>query len=69
MDLVKWQPTLVLLLGKSHGQRILVGYSPQGRKESDTTWATSLHFNYLEDTVSVLQEAKHSVTAAQQFHS
>ena len=23
----KWQPTLVLLPGKSHGQRILVGYS------------------------------------------
>ena len=27
----------VFLLGKSHGQRSLVGYSPQGRKESDTT--------------------------------
>ena len=33
----KWQPTPVLLLGKSHGQRSMVGYSPQGRKESDTT--------------------------------
>ena len=33
----KWQPTLVLLPGKSHGQRSLVGYSPWGRKESDTT--------------------------------
>ena len=32
-----WQPTPVLLLGKSHGQRSLVGYSPRGRKESDTT--------------------------------
>ena len=27
----------VLLPGKSHGQRSLVGYSPWGRKESDTT--------------------------------
>jgi len=27
----------VLLPGKSHGQRILVGYSPWGCKESDTT--------------------------------
>ena len=27
---------LVILLGKSHGQRNLVGYSPWGRKESDT---------------------------------
>jgi len=25
------------LLGKSHGQRSLVGCSPQGHKESDTT--------------------------------
>ena len=30
-------PTLVLLPGKSHGQRSLVGYSPWGHKESDTT--------------------------------
>ena len=33
----KWQPTLVFLPGKSHGQRGLVGYSPWGCKESDTT--------------------------------
>ena len=33
----KWQPTPVLLPGKSHGRRSLVGYNPWGRKESDTT--------------------------------
>ena len=33
----KWQSTPVLLPGKSHGQRSLVGYSPWGHKESDTT--------------------------------
>ena len=33
----KWQPIPVFLPGKSHGQRSLVGYSPWGRKESDTT--------------------------------
>ena len=33
----KWQPPPVLLPGKSHGQSILVGYSPWGCKESDTT--------------------------------
>ena len=33
----KWQPTPVLLPGKFHGWRSLVGYSPWGRKESDTT--------------------------------
>ena len=38
----KWQPTPVLLPGKSHGPRSLVGYSPWGRKESDTT--EQLHF-------------------------
>ena len=31
----KSQPTPVFLLGKSHGQRSLVGYSPWGDKESD----------------------------------
>ena len=33
----KWQPTPVLLPGKSHGWRSLLGYSPWGRKELDTT--------------------------------
>ena len=33
----KWQPTLVFLPGKFHGQRSLVGYSPWGHKESDMT--------------------------------
>ena len=28
----KWQPTLVFLPGKFHGQRSLAGYSPQGHK-------------------------------------
>ena len=35
-----WQPTPVFLPGESHGQRSLVGYTPQGYKESDTTEAT-----------------------------
>ena len=30
----KWQPTPVLLPGKSHGQRSLVGYSPWSREGS-----------------------------------
>ena len=36
----KWQPTPVFLPGKSHGWRSLVGCSPWGRTESDTTEAT-----------------------------
>ena len=40
----QWQPTVVLLSGKSHGQRSLVGCSPWGCSESDTTeW---LHFQF-----------------------
>ena len=35
-----WQPTPVFLPGESHCQRSLAGYSPWGRKESDTTEAT-----------------------------
>ena len=37
----KWQPTPVFLPEKSHELRSLVGYSPWGRKESDT--AERLH--------------------------
>ena len=33
----KWQPSPVFLPGESHEWRSLVGYSPRGRKESDTT--------------------------------
>ena len=32
-----WQPTPVFLPGESHGPRSLVGYSPWGRKQSETT--------------------------------
>ena len=34
-----WQPTSVFLSGEAHGQRSLVGYSPQGRKELAMTEA------------------------------
>ena len=36
----QWQPTPVLLPGKSHGQGSLVGCSPWGYEESDTTEVT-----------------------------
>ena len=42
----EWQPALVVLPGKSHGQRILAGYSPQSCKESDTTQQLHFHFLY-----------------------
>ena len=40
----KWQLTPVLLPGEPHGGRSLVGYSPWGHKESDTT--EQLHFHF-----------------------
>ena len=39
----KWQPTPVFLPGKSHEQRSLEGYSPQGRRESDIAEQLSKH--------------------------
>ena len=41
----KWQSTPALLPGKSHGWRSLIGYSPWGRKESDTTERLHFHFH------------------------
>ena len=41
----RWHPTPVLLPGKSHGQRSLVGCSPQDHKESDTTERLHFHFS------------------------
>ena len=39
----QWHPTAVLLPGKSHGPKSLVGCSPWGRTESGTT--ERLHFH------------------------
>ena len=36
----KWQPTLVFLPGKSHGQRSLAGYSPRSQKKAGHDLAT-----------------------------
>ena len=41
----QWQPTSVLLPGKSHGRRSLVGCSPWGHKESDMTEQLHFHFS------------------------
>ena len=41
----QWHPTPVDLSGESHGWRSLVGYSPWGREESDTTERLHFHFS------------------------
>ena len=48
------QPTPVFLPGESHGQRSLVGHSPKGHNELDTTeqlsnWAHTLRNNTFVD--------------------
>ena len=35
-----WHSTPVFLTGESHGQKSLVGYSPRGHKDTDTTEVT-----------------------------
>ena len=44
----EWQPTPVFSPGESHGQRSLVGYSPWGHTESDTTEQLILSLSRLE---------------------
>ena len=41
----QWHPTPVLLPGKSHGWRSLVGCSPWGHEESDRTQRLPFHFS------------------------
>ena len=41
----QWHPTPVLLPGKSHGRRSLVGCSPWGHKESGTAERFHFHFS------------------------
>ena len=41
----QWHPTPVLLPGKSHGWKSLLGCSPWGREESDTTEQLHFHFS------------------------
>ena len=43
----QWHPTPVLLPGKSHRRRSLVGCSPWGREELDTTERLHFHFSLL----------------------
>ena len=57
-DITGWRPAPVLLPGKFHGQRSLVGYSPLGCKESDITEHTLITIycskSYLNvDSVSI----------------
>ena len=49
----RWQPTPVFLLGKSYGQRSLVGYSPWGRKRVGHDIATNEQPQTVTKSVSI----------------
>ena len=49
----KWKPTPVFLPGEFRGQRSLAGYSLWGHKESNTTEATSMLSQLINNVVSV----------------
>ena len=62
-----WQRTPLFLPGEPHGQRSLAGYSPWGRKETDTTERLHTHIRALQWGVfkaSVLAESKSFVGRA-----
>ena len=45
---MKWQLTAVFFPGKSHEQGSLAGYSPWGRKESDSTEQLTLLLSIIQ---------------------
>ena len=57
----------VLLPGKSHGQRNLVGYSPWGRKESDTTERLHLHTFTITQVLTCSSPPKRSLCSFMGF--
>ena len=46
-----WQPTPVFLPGEFHWQRSLMGYSPWGHKEWDTTEATEHTYTFSDNII------------------
>ena len=54
----QWDPTPVLLPGKAHGWRSLVGCSPQGRRESGTTERLPFHFQVLKHKMLIFNMEK-----------
>ena len=63
----KWQPTPVFLPGKSHRQRSLVGYRPQGCKESDTNEKLNYHHSLTNFMKLILSKLRTVGTAQSQM--
>ena len=61
----KWLPNPVFLPGEFYGQRSLVGYSPWGRRESDTTERLSTaHLLTIRDSTTVIKQGERTETLA-----
>ena len=67
----KWQPTPVLLPGKFHWWRSLVGYSPWGHKESDMTEQFHFHWkkSYDKSTQCIEKQRHHPADEGLYRHS
>ena len=63
----KWQPILVVLPGESHRQRSLVGYRPQGCKESDTNEKLNYHHSLTNFMKLILSKLRTVGTAQSQM--
>ena len=57
----KWQHTLVFLPGKFSGQRSLVGYSPWGHRELDTSEHTRIQYMPYEQTAPSWSFSLHAI--------
>ena len=64
----KWQPTPVLLPGKSHGWRSLVGYSPWGCKESDMIEWLHFHLSSYVQGILVSEKLRYKFTEGCLIH-
>ena len=53
--------------GESHGGRSLVGYSPWGRKESNTT--EQIHFTHYVDSEAIMMSKEDQVSVLLEFTS
>ena len=62
----KWQPTRVFLPRESHGWRILVGYSPRGRKES--TWLSDFTFTFRKIHLCCIKKMRPRMWPAELSH-
>jgi len=54
----KWQPTPIFLPRESHGQRIMVGYSPWDGKELDTTEQLTILLSFSDLLMAILTSVR-----------